>query len=110
MLVICVSGLRLRRSFRLRLPAAPALAGTRPAEHLLGAMPKFLSIGRDLSPRLRWYVLVTIVAGVPVVAGAVWAAAAETPGTRTMIGVWLFFVLALLAEWRPVPIDIEGKR
>lgn len=73
-------------------------------------MPKLLSIGRDLSPRLRWYVLVTIVTGVPVVAGAVWAAAAETPGTRTMIGVWSFFVLALLAEWRPVPIDIEGKR
>ncbi len=73
-------------------------------------MPHLSSIGRGLPPRLRLYVLSTIVAGVPVVAGAALVASRHPPSAGAVAGIASFFVLAMIAEWRPVPIDIEGKR
>ena len=73
-------------------------------------MPSVRNIGVALPPRLRWYVLATIAVGVPVVAAAALAAARSAPSARTLLGVATFFCLAILAEWRPVPIDVEGKR
>jgi diguanylate cyclase (GGDEF)-like protein/putative nucleotidyltransferase with HDIG domain len=73
-------------------------------------MPKMLNIGQSLPPRLRWYVLATIAIGVPAtgVAVAVSTQAHLTP--RMLVGIATFFLLTMLAEWRPVPIDPEGKR
>ncbi len=73
-------------------------------------MPHVSSIGRELPPRLRWYVLTAILAGVPVVAGAALVAARRPLSLNSAIGIGSFFVLAMVAEWRPVPIDVEGKR
>ena len=73
-------------------------------------MPSVRNIGVALPPRLRWYVLATIAVGVPVVVAAALAAARSAPSARTAVGVATFFCLAILAEWRPVPIDVEGKR
>jgi diguanylate cyclase (GGDEF)-like protein len=73
-------------------------------------MPSVFKIGAALPSRLRWYVLAAIAVGVPVVAAAAFTAARTEPSERTIIGVATFFCLAILAEYRPVPIDIEGKR
>src|SRR5438034_284920 len=73
-------------------------------------MPSIRRIGQSLPPRLRWYVLATIAIGVPVVAAAVAASVQAHPSPRALVGVATFFCLTMLAEWRPVPIDIEGKR
>ena len=73
-------------------------------------MPSVRKIGVALPSRLRWYVLATIAAGVPLVAAAAFAAVRSSPSGRTLLGVTTFFLLAILAEWRPVPIDVEGKR
>ncbi len=73
-------------------------------------MPSLFKIGAALPPRLRWYVLATIAVGVPVAAAAAFSAARSEPSGRTILGVATFFLLAILAEWRPVPIDVEGKR
>lgn len=64
-----------------------------------------------LSPsRLHWYVGATCVAGAPVVAGAVIAAARSHPSPRSILGIAMFFCFTILAEWRPVPIDPAGRR
>ena len=73
-------------------------------------MPSVRNIGVALPPRLRWYVLATIAVGVPVVAAAGFTAVRSAPSGRTLLGVATFFFLAILAEWRPVPIDVDGKR
>ena len=73
-------------------------------------MPSVFKIGAALPPRLRWYVLATIAVGVPVVVAAAVSAARSEQSARTLVGVFTFFCLAILAEWRPVPIDAEGKR
>ena len=65
---------------------------------------------RALPPRLRWYVLAVIAAGMPVVAAAAVPAARVQPSWHVALGVSMFFVFTLLAEWRPVPIDPAGKR
>jgi diguanylate cyclase (GGDEF)-like protein/putative nucleotidyltransferase with HDIG domain len=73
-------------------------------------MPSIRNIGGGLPPRLRRYVLATIATGVPVAAVAVAVAAVHPPGASAGIGIAAFFLLTMLAEWRPVPIDVEGKR
>jgi diguanylate cyclase (GGDEF)-like protein/putative nucleotidyltransferase with HDIG domain len=61
-------------------------------------------------PRLRAFVLATIAMGVPIVAAAAAASTHAHPSPRAIVGIATFFCLTMLAEWRPVPIDIEGKR
>ena len=46
----------------------------------------------------------------PVAAGAVVGVALDHPGVSTGVGVILFFGLALLADMKPVPLDIENER
>jgi diguanylate cyclase (GGDEF)-like protein len=48
--------------------------------------------------------------GVPVAAAAVVACVRSDPGGGKLAGVATFFALAVLAEWRPLPIDVEGGR
>ena len=67
-------------------------------------------IGRELPPRLRRYVLTAIAAGVPVVAVAAFVAARRPVSAGAALGIVSFFVLAMVAEWRPVPIDVKGER
>ena len=63
-----------------------------------------------MPPRLLGYVLATCVVGTPVAAGAAAVAATSQLNTRTMLGIAMFFSFAVLAEWRPVPIDPAGRR
>ena len=67
-------------------------------------------LGGGLPPRLRRHVLATIAVGVPVAAAAVVACVRSDPGGGKLAGVATFFALAVLAEWRPLPIDVEGGR
>jgi diguanylate cyclase (GGDEF)-like protein len=73
-------------------------------------MPTRLVSGRALPPRLRRYVLATIATGVPVVAAAAAACVHGDSDPRTLVGAAAFFALTVLAEWQPVPIDVEGGR
>ena len=67
-------------------------------------------IGQALPPRLRWFVLATTATGVPIVAAAAVVSAQAHPSLRATVGILTFFLLTILAELRPVPIDLEGKR
>jgi diguanylate cyclase (GGDEF)-like protein len=71
---------------------------------------RLLNVGRGYPPRLLGLLLATNLVGVPLVAGAALRGALSVPSTRTLLGVGVFFALALVAELRPVPIDIEGQR
>lgn len=73
-------------------------------------MPSIRNIGQSLPPRLRWYVLATIAIGVPATGVALGLSTREHLTPRMVVGIATFFVLTMLAEWRPVPIDPEGKR
>src|SRR5262245_44914945 len=73
-------------------------------------MPRLRSVEHTLPPRLRWYALAVIAAGLPVVAAAAVPAARSHPSPHVILGVAMFFVFTLLAEWRPVPIDPAGNR
>jgi len=73
-------------------------------------VPSVSSIGESLPPRLRWFVVATIATGAPVAAAAAAVCAQAHPGPHTILGIATFFALAILTEWRPVPIDVEGKR
>src|SRR5207253_5438071 len=42
-------------------------------------------------------------------AGAVYGLASHMPPGRALVGISVFFALTLLAEFRPVPVDLEGK-
>jgi diguanylate cyclase (GGDEF)-like protein len=70
---------------------------------------RMAAVGSTYPPRLRWFAFAVIAAASPVVAGAV-ARAASQPTGRNALAVALFFILALGAELRPVPIDAEGGR
>jgi diguanylate cyclase (GGDEF)-like protein/putative nucleotidyltransferase with HDIG domain len=61
-------------------------------------------------PRLYWYVGAVIGAATPVAAGAVVRVALDTPGVSTAVGVLLFLGLTLLADMKPVPLDVEQDR
>src|SRR5256885_11053374 len=73
-------------------------------------MPSLRNIGQSLPPRLRWYVLATIAIGVPATGVAMGLSTRAHLTPRVVIGIATFFFLTMLAEWRPVPIDPEGKR
>jgi diguanylate cyclase (GGDEF)-like protein len=60
-------------------------------------------------PRLFGYALATIALGAPIAAGAVVQAVLAAPPLHTLVGVGVFFVLTLLAELRPVPLDEESR-
>jgi diguanylate cyclase (GGDEF)-like protein len=61
-------------------------------------------------PRLLRFALATIVVGLPLAAGAAFVAASSPPRPADAVGLLVFFGLALLAEMRPVPIDVSGGR
>jgi diguanylate cyclase (GGDEF)-like protein/putative nucleotidyltransferase with HDIG domain len=66
--------------------------------------------GRGYPPRLLGFALPTIAVGLPLVAGAVdHIIGHHRPGTHIVLGIVVFFLLALAAELRPVPLDIEGE-
>lgn len=73
-------------------------------------MAHIRNIGGGFPPRLRRYVLATIAVGVPVAAAAVVTVVMHPPRMSAGIGIAGFFLLTVLTEWRPVPIDVEGKR
>jgi diguanylate cyclase (GGDEF)-like protein/putative nucleotidyltransferase with HDIG domain len=67
-------------------------------------------LGRGYPPRLLGFVLPTIAVGVPIVAGAVsHVVDRDLPSTHVALGILVFFFLALAAELRPVPLDVEGE-
>jgi diguanylate cyclase (GGDEF)-like protein/putative nucleotidyltransferase with HDIG domain len=61
-------------------------------------------------PRLYWYIAAVLGVAVPVAAGAAVGVALDPPDVSTGIGVVLFFGLALLADMKPVPLDVENER
>ena len=61
-------------------------------------------------PRLYWYIAAVLGVALPVTAGAVVRVALEPPSLSTWVGVILFFGLALLADMKPVPLDVENER
>jgi diguanylate cyclase (GGDEF)-like protein/putative nucleotidyltransferase with HDIG domain len=61
-------------------------------------------------PRLLRFVTATVAVTIPVAVGAVLHIAAHPPDLGTAVGVALFFVAALAAEYKPVPLDESGGR
>lgn len=61
-------------------------------------------------PRLYWYIAAVLGVAVPVAAGAVVRVVLDPPGLSAGIGIALFFGLALLADMKPVPLDVENER
>ncbi|MDX6524130.1 MAG: hypothetical protein QOI17_1643 [Gaiellales bacterium] len=61
-------------------------------------------------PRLLRFVIATVAVTTPVAVGAVLHIAAHPPNLGTAVGVALFFVAALAAEYKPVPLDESGGR
>ena len=60
--------------------------------------------------RLYWYIAAVLGVGLPVAVGAVVGVALDPPDASTGVGVILFFGLALLADMKPVPLDVENER
>ena len=60
--------------------------------------------------RLYWYIAAVLGVALPVAAGAVVGVALDRPDVSTGVGVILFFGLALLADMKPVPLDVENER
>jgi diguanylate cyclase (GGDEF)-like protein/putative nucleotidyltransferase with HDIG domain len=69
-----------------------------------------MNVGRGYPPRLLIFVSATVLVGGTVVAGAALRGLSAMPSTRTAVGVAVFFLLAVAAEMRPVPIDAAGQR
>jgi diguanylate cyclase (GGDEF)-like protein/putative nucleotidyltransferase with HDIG domain len=61
-------------------------------------------------PRLYWYIAAVLGVALPVAAGAAVEVALDPPDVSTGVGVVLFFGLALLADMKPVPLDVENER
>ena len=61
-------------------------------------------------PRLYWYIAAVLGVALPVAAGAAVGVALGSPDVTTGVGVILFFGLALLADMKPVPLDVENER
>ena len=61
-------------------------------------------------PRLLRFVAVMLALTIPVAVGAVLKIASAPPDAGTAVGVALFFVAALAAEYKPVPLDEQGGR
>src|SRR3954462_14137179 len=104
MLVVCVLPLRSPLSSRSLSRAVPAPAGAHPSRLNEGTrMRRTKGVDRALPPRLRWFVLAVVAAGIPVVAAAAVPAFRTPPSWHVMLGVSMVFVFALLAEWRGGP-------
>jgi diguanylate cyclase (GGDEF)-like protein/putative nucleotidyltransferase with HDIG domain len=68
-----------------------------------------IELGRGYPPRLLGLALLTIAVGIPIVVGAVaHVIAGSGPRLPVVLGIVVFFLLALAAELRPVPLDVEG--
>jgi diguanylate cyclase (GGDEF)-like protein len=68
-----------------------------------------IELGRGYPPRLLGLALVTIAVGIPIVVGAVaHVISSSGPSLGVVLGIVVFFLLALAAELRPVPLDVEG--
>jgi diguanylate cyclase (GGDEF)-like protein/putative nucleotidyltransferase with HDIG domain len=75
----------------------------RPFRHLI-------QLGRRYPPRLLGFVLPVIAVGLPIVAGAVAHIIGHNrPSAHVALAIVVFFLLALAAELRPVPLDVEGE-
>jgi diguanylate cyclase (GGDEF)-like protein/putative nucleotidyltransferase with HDIG domain len=61
-------------------------------------------------PRLYWYIAAVLGVAVPVAVGAVVRVVLDPPDLSAGIGIALFFGLALLADMKPVPLDVENER
>jgi hypothetical protein len=61
-------------------------------------------------PRLLRYLTLVIVASSPVIAGSVATIIATPPTAETVVGVVVFALAALAAEFKPVPLDESGER
>ena len=61
-------------------------------------------------PRLLRFVAATVALTIPVAVGAVLRIASAPPDAGTAVGVGLFFLAALAAEYKPVPLDENGGR
>jgi diguanylate cyclase (GGDEF)-like protein/putative nucleotidyltransferase with HDIG domain len=61
-------------------------------------------------PRLLRFVTAIVAVTVPVAVEAVLHIAGTPPDAGTAVGVALFFVAALAAEYKPVPLDETGER
>ena len=61
-------------------------------------------------PRLYWYIAAVLGVALPVAAGAVVRVVFDPSDLSTWVGVILFFGLALLADMKPVPLDVENER
>jgi len=69
-----------------------------------------IELTRGYPPRLLGFALPTIAVGLPIVAGAViHIVGGNPPSFHVALGIGVFFVLALAAELRPVPLDVEGE-
>src|SRR5512134_2321467 len=94
------------------LQPAPGSAGTRPAAHF--HRPTTFSLSQmnahGYPSRLYWYIAAVLGVALPVAAGAVVGVAMDPPDVSTGVGVVLFFGLALLADMKPVPLDVENER
>ncbi len=71
---------------------------------------RLIEFGRGYPPRLLGFALPTIALGLPIVAGAVaHIVGGGRPSSHVVLGIAVFFLLALAAELRPVPLDVEGE-
>ena len=71
---------------------------------------RLFELGRGYPPRLLGFALLTIAVGLPIVAGAVaHILGDDRPSTHAAVGIAVFFLLALAAELRPVPLDVDGE-
>ena len=69
-----------------------------------------IDLGRGYPPRLLGFALPTVAVGLPLVAGAVaHIVGGARPTPHVVVAVAVFFLLALAAELRPVPLDVEGE-
>jgi diguanylate cyclase (GGDEF)-like protein/putative nucleotidyltransferase with HDIG domain len=71
---------------------------------------RLIELGRGYPPRLLGFALAIIAVGLPIVAGAVaHIIGTAGPSSHLAAGIVVFFLLALAAELRPVPLDVEGE-
>lgn len=69
-----------------------------------------IDLGRGYPPRLLGFALPTVAVGLPLVVGAVaHIVGGVRPTPHIVVAVVVFFLLALAAELRPVPLDVEGE-
>jgi diguanylate cyclase (GGDEF)-like protein len=76
----------------------------------VGRVRHLIELGRGYPPRLLGFALPTIAVGLPIIAGAViHIVDGNPPSQRMALGIVVFSLLAVAAELRPVPLDVEGE-